>query len=232
MLSSGEYFQPPKWKFFCIYFYQGNITFKNIINLVSFIINLVEYLVINSYSVTVLDNFRKEISDRAKKLLFLEEYSTASLSFWGIPSPSWTKVWWRYHFDSLNYHFFFFYHISTGKRALQLLGALDYPYVDKTLFIAESSHVYISIIDRPFCLVIITWNTIINLNSCSSSMQGLVLKPSTYPIHESSWCKVDTKHSLKLKLTHWLVVWSQQISFGYQSVKLVYTVYIKCYITL
>ncbi len=53
-----------------IYFYQGNITFKSIINLVSFIINLVEYLVINSYSVTVLDNFRKETSDRAKSIFF------------------------------------------------------------------------------------------------------------------------------------------------------------------
>ncbi len=51
---------------FFIYFYQGNITFKNIIYLVSFIINLVEYLVINSYSVTGLDNFGKETSDRAK----------------------------------------------------------------------------------------------------------------------------------------------------------------------
>ncbi len=57
-------------KAFCIYFNQGNITFKNIINLVSFIINLVEYLVINSYSVTVLDNVRKETSDRAKKAFF------------------------------------------------------------------------------------------------------------------------------------------------------------------
>ncbi len=52
-------FSTSKMKAFCIYFYQGNITFKNIINLESFIINLVEYLVINSYSVTVLDNFRK-----------------------------------------------------------------------------------------------------------------------------------------------------------------------------
>ncbi len=65
-------------------------------NLVSFIINLVEYLVINSYSVTVLDNFRKETSDRAKKHLFWR-YSTASLSFWGKPlhlhgPPSWMKV--------------------------------------------------------------------------------------------------------------------------------------------
>ncbi len=52
--------------------YHGNITFKNIINLVSFIINSVEYLVINSYSVRVLDNFRKE----------------TSLSFWEIPPTS------------------------------------------------------------------------------------------------------------------------------------------------
>ncbi len=58
-------FSTSKMKSFCIYFYQGNITFKNVINLVSFIINLVEYLVINSYSVTDLDNFRKETSDRA-----------------------------------------------------------------------------------------------------------------------------------------------------------------------
>ncbi len=63
-------FSTSKMKAFCIYFYQGIITFKNIINLVSFIINLVEYLVINSYSVTVLDNFRKEVSDRAKKVFF------------------------------------------------------------------------------------------------------------------------------------------------------------------
>ncbi len=89
----------------------GNITFKNIINFVSFIINLVEFLVINSYCVTVLDNFRKETSDRARKHLFWR-YSTSLLSFWGPPThlhgpPSWTKVWWRYHFDSLNYHFIF-----------------------------------------------------------------------------------------------------------------------------
>ncbi len=38
--------------------------------IVSFIINLVEYLMINSYSVTVLDNFRKETFDRAKKASF------------------------------------------------------------------------------------------------------------------------------------------------------------------
>ncbi len=60
-------------KAFCIYLYQGNVTFKNII--VSFIINLVEYLVINSYSVTVLDNFRKGTSDRPKKYLFLEVFN-------------------------------------------------------------------------------------------------------------------------------------------------------------
>ncbi len=60
-------FSTSKMKAFFIYFYQENITFKNIINLFSFIIKLVEYLVINSYSVTVLDNFRKETSDSAKK---------------------------------------------------------------------------------------------------------------------------------------------------------------------
>ncbi len=64
---------------FCIYFYQGNITFTNIINFVSFIINLIEYLVINSYSVTVLDIFRKETPDREKKLVFLEVFN--SLAF-------------------------------------------------------------------------------------------------------------------------------------------------------
>ncbi len=56
-------------------------------NLVSFIISLAEY-VINSYSVTVLDNFRKETSERAKKSIFWGRYSTASLSFWGIPTPT------------------------------------------------------------------------------------------------------------------------------------------------
>ncbi len=72
-------FSTSKIKAFCIYFYQENITFKNIINLVSFIINLVEYLGINSYSVTVLDNFTKETSDTAKKTLFLEVFN--SLTF-------------------------------------------------------------------------------------------------------------------------------------------------------
>ncbi len=122
-------FSTSKMKTFCIYFYQGNITFKNIINLVSFIINLVEYLVINSYSVTVLDNFRKETFDRAKRYLFLEAFNSLTFILGNPPlrhlhgPPSWMKVWWRYHFDSLNYHFYFFifYHISTGKRALQLL---------------------------------------------------------------------------------------------------------------
>ncbi len=56
-------FSTSKIKAFCIYFYQGNITYKNIIN-------VVEYLVINSYSVTILNNFRKETSDRAKKEFF------------------------------------------------------------------------------------------------------------------------------------------------------------------
>ncbi len=117
-------FSTSKIKAFCIYFYQGNITFKNIINLVSLKINLVEYLVINSYSVTVLDNFRKETSDRAKKhfsggIQQPHFHSGESPYLHGL--PSWTKVWWRYHFDSFNYHIFFSYHISTGKRALRLL---------------------------------------------------------------------------------------------------------------
>ncbi len=75
-------------KAFCIYFYQGNITFKNIINLVSFIINLLEYLVINSYSVTVLDNFRKETSDRAKKHFFGEIHFHSGESH----SPPWSAI--------------------------------------------------------------------------------------------------------------------------------------------
>ncbi len=66
-------FSTSKMKAFYIYFYQGNVTFKNIINLVSFIINLVEY------SVTVLDNFRKETSYRAKKHPLLEVFN--SLTF-------------------------------------------------------------------------------------------------------------------------------------------------------
>ncbi len=113
-------FSTSKMKAFFIYFYQENITFKNIINLVSFIINLVEYLAINSYSVTVLDNFRKETSDRAKKLLFLEVFNSLTFILGNPPHlhcpPSWTKVWWMYHFES----FFFFYHISADRRALQL----------------------------------------------------------------------------------------------------------------
>ncbi len=80
-------FSTSKMKFFCIYFYQGNITFKNIINLVSFIINLVEYLVINSYSVTVFDNFRKETSDGAKKHLFLEVFNSLTFIL-GNPPPT------------------------------------------------------------------------------------------------------------------------------------------------
>ncbi len=110
-------FSTSKMKAFCIYFYQGYITFKNIINLVSFIINLVEYLVIDSYSVTVLDNFRKDTSNRAKRHLFFwgGGIQQPTLSFWEIPHlhcpPSWTKVWWRYHFHSLNYHIVFLPHL-------------------------------------------------------------------------------------------------------------------------
>ncbi len=107
-------FSTSKMKALCIYFYQGNITFKNKINLVLFIINLVEYLVINSYSVTVLDNFRKETSD-SKKAYFLEVFNSLTFILGNHPHlhglPSWTKVWWRYHFDSLNYHFFFLPHL-------------------------------------------------------------------------------------------------------------------------
>ncbi len=108
-------FSTSKMKAFCIYFYQGNITFKNIINLVSFIINSVEYLVINSYSVTVLDNFRKETSDSAKGLFFVVEVFNSLTFILGNPPPphlhgppSWMKFWWRYHFDSLNYNIYFF----------------------------------------------------------------------------------------------------------------------------
>ncbi len=78
-------------KAFCIYFYQRNITFKNIINLVSFIINLVEYLVINSYSVTVLDNFRTETSDRAKKNLFFEGFNSLTFILGNSPPP-WSAI--------------------------------------------------------------------------------------------------------------------------------------------
>ncbi len=56
------------------------------ISLVSFIINLVEYLVINSYSVTVLDNFRKETSDRAKKHLFLEVFNSLTFILGNAPT--------------------------------------------------------------------------------------------------------------------------------------------------
>ncbi len=117
-------FSTSKMTAFCIYFYQGNITFKNIINWVSFIINLVEYLVINSYSVTVLHTLRKETSHRAKKYLFLEVFNSLTFILGNPPPPHlhglpfWMKVWWRYHFDSLNYHIFFTT-LFKGKRAFQ-----------------------------------------------------------------------------------------------------------------
>ncbi len=63
-------FSTSKMKAFCIYFYQWNNFFKNITNLVSFIMNLVEYLVINSYFVTVLDNFRERNLWQSKKAYF------------------------------------------------------------------------------------------------------------------------------------------------------------------
>ncbi len=78
-------FSTSKMKAFCIYFYQGNITFKNMIKLVSFVINLVEYLVINSYSVTVLYNFWKETSDRAKTL---EVFNSLTFILGNPPPPT------------------------------------------------------------------------------------------------------------------------------------------------
>ncbi len=124
-------FSTSKMKAFCIYFYQGNITFKNIIHLVSFTINLVEYLVINSYSVTVLDNFRKETSDRAKRHLFLEVFNSLTFILGNPPPPPWSAILdeglmkvslWQFELPHV-----FFYHISTGKSfaaALQLHGTL------------------------------------------------------------------------------------------------------------
>ncbi len=82
---------------------------------------------INSYSVTVLDNCRKVTSDRAKKHLFWR-HSTASLSFWGIPPPPWSAIFdeglikvslWQ--FEQFELPLLLFYHISTCRRALQLL---------------------------------------------------------------------------------------------------------------
>ncbi len=112
-------FSTSKMKAFCIYFYQGNITFKNIINLVSFIINLVEYLVINLYSVIVLDNFRKETSDRAKKHHFLEVFNSLTVIMRNPhplpPTPSWSA---RFDESISLTVWFFFYHISTGKKGV------------------------------------------------------------------------------------------------------------------
>ncbi len=91
-------FSTSKMKVFCIYLYQGNITFKNIINLISFIINLLEYLVINSYSVTVLNNFWKETSDRAKKHLFLEVFNSLTFIL-GNPLPTSMVCYLGWRFD-------------------------------------------------------------------------------------------------------------------------------------
>ncbi len=114
-------FSTSKMKAFCIYFYQGNITFKNMIKLVSFVINLVEYLVINSYSVTVLYNFWKETSDRAKTL---EVFNSLTFILGNPPlPPPWSAILderlmkvslWQFELPH------FFYHISTVKIALQL----------------------------------------------------------------------------------------------------------------
>ncbi len=94
-------FSTSKMKAFCIYFCQSNINFKNITNFVSFIINLVEYLVINSYSVTGIQQ--------------PHFHSGESPHLHGL--PSWTKVWWRYHFDILNYHIFYF---TTSQQVREL----------------------------------------------------------------------------------------------------------------
>ncbi len=58
-----------------------------IINLVSFLIKLVEYLVKNSYSVTVLNNFRKETSDREKKHIYLEVFNNLTFILGNPPPP-------------------------------------------------------------------------------------------------------------------------------------------------
>ncbi len=47
---------------------------------------------IDSYSVTVLDNFRKETSDSAKKLLLFFGYSTASFHSGESPPPPWSII--------------------------------------------------------------------------------------------------------------------------------------------
>ncbi len=85
-------FSTSKMKVFCIYFYQGNITFKNILNLVSFIINLVEYLVINSYSVTVLDNFKKKPLTEQKKHFWGEVFNNLTFILGNLPPPPWSAI--------------------------------------------------------------------------------------------------------------------------------------------
>ncbi len=112
-------FSTSKMKAFCIYFYQVNITFKNIINLVSFIINLVEHLVINSYFVTVLDNFRKETSERAKKHIFWEVFNSLTFILGNPPTSMVCHLGWRFD-EGITLTvwittFFFFYHISTVR---------------------------------------------------------------------------------------------------------------------
>ncbi len=112
-----------KMRAFCIYFYQGNITFKNILNLVSFTINLV----INSYSVKVLDNFRKETCDRAKKTSFFGGIQQPHFHSGESPPPPppWSAILDEGLMKVSLWHFelslFIFYHISTCKRDLQLL---------------------------------------------------------------------------------------------------------------
>ncbi len=117
-------FSTSKMKAFCIYFYQGNTTFKNIINLVSFKINLVEYLVINLYSVTVLDNLKKETSDRSKKHLFWQVFNSITFILGNPPTSMVCHLGQKFD-DGITLTVwvtpFLFYHISTGKIVLQLL---------------------------------------------------------------------------------------------------------------
>ncbi len=109
-------FSTSKMKAFSIYFYKGNITFKNIMNLVSFIINLVEYLMINSYSVTVLDNFRKETSDRAKKHLFLEVFNNLTFILGNPPTSMVRHLGWRFDQGiTLTVFFFFTTSLKVGE---------------------------------------------------------------------------------------------------------------------
>ncbi len=158
-------FSTSKMKAFCIDFYQEDITFKNIINLVSFIINLVEYLVINSYSVTVLDNLRKETCDRVKKHLFGEVFNSLTFILGNPPPPSSTildeglmKVsLWQFELPLL------FYHISTGKRAMQLLHSCMTLSINNINVKFTFSLVFIADAAKPYCWCVMNpyWYTLV-----------------------------------------------------------------------